>query len=894
MRSKWKRWLLNIRKIVLREVLLLLLAGTIGLGWGMYQSERYLPTMDGNVYAMDPTGNSLFMVLSKEANNSLVHIDHSGTLLNYAVTKTNQAFENLVVLNDTIYAVLTTYEMGSSIQKLVCLSMEHTAMSMDVLLDLSAISQAAQARITWTGTYLPLEENPSKICLGGVDSAGNAYLLHWPLDTQRAQVEQILAGEAVYKLKYVNDGHYVWIDMQGRLGQYINGVWQRDIFWELDDNTPLHISTYQERVFVSDSRSGNIYEIEQDGTSRVCWYGTEPIRQSDYQYKDITIFTTYQDDSGEIQVIGLCTSKNGASNVVVGPEGTISELQMGTSRYRMIGLRSWWFGLLCFLILTVIVEILRAALRSPRMAVRLAMCELVMAGIMLGAVIGIQYSSYQTTIQEDARQKLQLLGGNLVDVLTTDDELKQEEVGQVTSEVLQRVQNSGQYTVNVVWLSDEGVPVIGYDDEIPYRYAVEDVKSRGYYTAVAQFLKGGKGAALQEIRNALNVNEFVYLRRITQTGGSGQGQLSSQEQWVGCVTVSQSESDILAGRGSFWLRMAPALVACPFLFALLMFVTWNLLRPLGVVREALEEFYDTGGGNKMDLTHMPKTELYEVGLVFNQLSQQTKVQFNTLAHINGAYTRLVPDCLYQMLHKEDVLALSPGAYAAVDGALLMLIPYTPARTARTLENLFYPASELIAAHNGMIVDYDEGLGAMTALFCDASQALSCAKETLRSYDNAGENVMAAIVRDTVEFGVFGSERLLYPVAVSGSLHRRQEVLSLMLEFGAVLVASGVVDNPNLRLLGWDGETSYYEDPACRPSGWRAQWKQAAPLWNEAIALFQDGEFSWAMRRFARVLRLLPEDVAARWYLFRCEVLRDEDSAQTPDTGLLYNWRDRHG
>lgn len=885
MRDIGKKRFPMFRGIILRELLLLICAVGIGLGWGIYRSPQYLPTMSGNVYAIDPTGESLFMVLSKEANNSLVHVDYSGKLLNYAVTETNQAFENLVVLGDTIYAVLTTYDTEGSRQELVSLSMEHTAMSLDVLLDLSAVEGASD--ITWTGTYRPLVDEPEEICLGGIDSSGKGYLLYWNLNAQRPRLVPILAGEEIYKLKYVDDNHYVWIDSEGQLGQYIDGVWQHDIFGPTDDDTPFHISTCEDRILVSDSRSGNIYEITPDGTVQLIWNGSQSIRNTEFQYEDIAIYTTYIDSGNQIQVIALCN--DGTSNAVIGPSGVIRELRMGASIVPMVMGHSWPIMLLCFVMLTLLAEIVRAALRSPRMAVRLAMCELMMAGVMLGAVLGIQYRFYQNTIQEDAQQKLQLLGGNLSDVLSTDYEMENEDVGKLATEVIRRAHNSHQYTVNVIWLSEDGVPVIGYDQTIPASYAVEDVKSRGYYTAVSSFLNNRTDNALLEIRNALNVNDFVYIQRITQA------KTGAQDRWEGCVTVSQSESDILAGRASFWLRMAPALIACPFLFALLIFVTWRLLRPLGVVREALEEFYDTGGGNQMDLTHMPKTELYQVGLVFNELSHQTKVQFNTLRHINGAYTRLVPDCLCQMLHKEDVLALSPGDYQAVDGALLVLIPETPARTAQALEQLFAPAAERIAAQGGMIVDYDEGLGAMTALFCDVRCAQDCARETIAGYDDAGTGrVMAAMIRDSVELGVFGADRHLYPVAVSGSLHRRQEVLSMMLEFGAVLVLSGTAEQPSLRLLGWDGETNYYEDPTCRPSGWRGQWVQAAPVWDEAITLFRQQQFAQAMRRFARFLRLLPEDHAARWYLFRCESLRDADHSKPLDTGLLFNWRDRHG
>ena len=46
------------------------------------------------------------------------------------------------------------------------------------------------------------------------------------------------------------------------------------------------------------------------------------------------------------------------------------------------------------------------------------------------------------------------------------------------------------------------------------------------------------------------------------------------------------------------------------------------------------------------------------------------------------------------------------------------------------------------------------------------------------------------------------------------------------------------------------------------------------------------DFVGALRRFARVLRIAPLDLAARWYLLRCEALRG--GVSQPDTGLLYD------
>lgn len=223
----------------------------------------------------------------------------------------------------------------------------------------------------------------------------------------------------------------------------------------------------------------------------------------------------------------------------------------------------------------------------------------------------------------------------------------------------------------------------------------------------------------------------------------------------------------------------------------------------------------------------------------------------------------------------------------------MLVPETPMRTAALLERILAPAAEHIQSHGGMIIDYDEGLGSITAIFTSPPQALESARHCLADYEALGEAVMTAVFNESVEIGVFGAEKLLYPVAVSAALHRRQDVLSLLSSFGAVLVSSGEIQTGSLRLLGWDGKADYYEDPSCRPGVWQAQWKEAAPLWREAVELFRRQEFAQAMRKFARVLRLMPGDRAARWYLFRCESLRDHP-VENPDTGLLFDGRDHYG
>lgn len=877
-----KRW----RGLLVRQGIVLLCVIALGLGFAAYNRDLYLPTLDGNVYAMLPYEHELFMVLSKQRKNSLVHVDNSGKLLNYAGTGGNQAFEALEVLDNTVYAILDQYDSGVITQELVSLSLLKASMRTNSLLRLSEIGGEDTSDITWSGVYLPPEGEASPaLRLTGIDSRGRGYLLYWNMETGQTKLLSVLEGERLYALKYVADGHYVWIDMEGRAGQYIHGGWQRDVF-KGKMETPHHISTYQNCVFVADSVTGDIYELLPDGSVQLHRGGGDRIGSSRFQYRKLEIFTTYPDERGEIRIIGLCA--DGSGSVVAGEDRYMDKLDGGWLGIQAILLRGWYAAQKFWVFFALVVEGAHAILRSRRLLVRIALCEVAMGVLLLAFVAFVQYIYLRVTILSGAQQTMQLVGGNLALTLSDRAQMSEAEIS-ASLEELRRLasasQENGQkdYLVSVVWDTPAG-PAIGYDPQNPKGYLVEDVKSRDYFDIVTGILARKDRTPSLEYVYHDSYTDYLYVQCFSQMGRTG------------CVTVSQEEAVVTAEYGAFFYGLLPILGAfLLLLFALLICVTWRFLRPLGTIRRALEEFYDCGGGNQMALDGMPKTELYEVGRVFNQLSLQTRVQLNTLGSINDSYVRLVPDCLLELLGKRDVLSLSAGECVSMDGAMIMFIPRQAVRDAVGLEALVRPAAEQIQAHQGMITDYDEALGALIAIFSHEDQAQNCARQSLVEFDAAGGQVMAAVFIERVEFGVFGSEQLIIPLAVSEKLSRRREVLARLNGFGAVLVHNGASEGKSLRLLGWDDGLPYYEDTTCRPAHWQAQWRDAAAVWSEGMEYFRTADFTAAMRRFARVLRTVPSDDAARWYLYRCESLRDcPETAEEADIGLLFDWGGGHG
>lgn len=876
MRRTVLAWLRRKRRLLLRELIVLLCALALGLGYSFRQSDTYLPSIDGNIYSMLALDDSLLVVLANGNRNSLVRMDHTGALLNYMDTAGGQAFQYLESDGETVYAVLSYEKDGEAHQRLVSLSLQNAAMRPKILTELTGLPGAPEG-VVWREIYLPAgEESAFSIRLTGTDGQGRGYLARWDMETGRTRFEEILPGERILFLKYVADGHYVWISREKEAGQYLNGVWQRNLLAGLS-GTPLHISTCGQRCFISDSVSGDIFEVLPDGGAVCRRRGGDGIGSSGFQYRQLEVYTTYLNERGEVRIVGLCAA--GQGSVIAGEDWSIRAMRPGALRLLMLWQHGWRAALVCWLILAALVEAVYRILRSPRLSVRLLLCEVIAAAILLSGVTAVQYRSFQETIREGADQTLRLIGGSLTAALSAESRTDGEPAD-ASGRMEDRISTAmagyeREYDVCVIWNAAHG-PVVAWGSAAPEGYLLEDVKSREYFTVVSRLFRQG-GAVLERIQTDISY-DYLYAQSFSQGGRTG------------CVAVSRGEAAILAGQTRFLQRMIPILAACPVLFLALAWMTRRLLRPLDEIQRALEEFYTCGSGGRMVLDGMPRTELYEMGRVFNQLSVQTRVQFNELQSINDAYARLVPDCLLDMLNRQSVTQLAAGDHAPVEGGLMVLIPRNFSAGWESLDRLAGLAAEPVARLGGMLVDYDEGLSALTALFPQADRARACALDCLERLEQNGVPAMAAVLAETVELGVFGSGGLLYPIAVFGEMRRKQAVLEQVLDFGALLVESGGAGGAELRLLGWDGGMEIHEDPACRQPDWQSRWRMAARLWADALELFRERDFSGAMGLFAKVLRVMPEDKAARWYLFRCEALRDGPS-RPADTGLLFDWEE---
>ncbi len=133
-------WLRQKRRVLIRELVLVACALALGLGYSLWRSDTYLPSLDGNIYSMLALDDSLLMVLSQGNRNSLVRISHTGALLNYMDTIQGQAFQYLESDGETVYAILSYEKNGAARQRLVALSLKQAAMRAEPLAELACSS----------------------------------------------------------------------------------------------------------------------------------------------------------------------------------------------------------------------------------------------------------------------------------------------------------------------------------------------------------------------------------------------------------------------------------------------------------------------------------------------------------------------------------------------------------------------------------------------------------------------------------------------------------------------------------------------------------------------------------------------------------------------------------
>ena len=882
MEVKVKKWVRRHRSALILLVAVMVLASLIGAGISAVRRDTFLPGLNGKGYKVCVQDGEIFCTIGRENDNLLMRLSPKGELLSYYRTERDTFAEMFTVRDGSIYAIVTERNnptIGLK-QSLVRFSLDRKRLKPERLaeLDTSGHTRWKSIAVSASGTVYLAGYSDDRIRTAEYNDGvfTNAMQDIWT-EVADAAVDRILRDDR---------GNVAWIDMgrsmdsdgRGHLSICLDGTVYPNVT-DLAIRSPNRMAAADGALFVSDSVTGSIYRVYADRQPELlCRITAEDSGSSDPQM-NLANFSVYRNDAGEFALAEIWS--DGSNAKLVGEDWSISSVTAGRNVPMLWWQQFWPPALAAFVLLSLLAVLAEQIFRGRRLAIRLLLCEVSAALVLLILVTVMQFRFYLGTVAAVPQQQLKLMAASMATGLQSDqymtDRMLSDRVQLLWNELIRSVPEADQnsFRIRIVWKTQFGNQneyPIGYDARYPRGYLVRDVEDQTYENAVAEAIAAqAKGKAFQSPADGPSVYQCM--------------QYFSQGDREGCVIVRQSVNAKMKALEHLSVQVMLTLAVGPLIFLALLLATRYFLAPLDRIQKALEEFYSCGGGNQIRLRGIPHTELYEIARVFNELSVDTRVQKNELDGINRVYARVVPQSMLKRLGIESVSELKPGKTTEKTEQILVIAAADPDSRGPLEPQTISRIVDTVGKCGGFVVDRSERIDALTALFPTREQAIRCGHTFLKN----SVPVVPALLEESVQFGVFGGNNLLYPAAITAGMNRRMEIIARLRSFGVGMIRSGS-GGSGLRLLGWDEELNFYEEIGCHDPEWRSVWREAEPYWQQAMEDYRSGSFRLAAQMFAKVLRLMPEDAAARWYLFRCKEQK-EDADVSGDFGLLWDWEE---
>ena len=868
-------WMRKQKKQLIRLGVLLVLAALIGGAFCRVKQDTFIPSLHGKGYKIQVSEGEAYCTIGRNTDNLLLRLSPQGELLSYYRSNPFTYVEEFRVYGDMVYAILTNEENYNSefSQSIVRFATDKKTMKPEVIVrsDPSLGIHWKSIAVDPEGTIKLAGFADGKICTAEYRNGSFEHSLapYWA-EHPATNVSRVLRLE---------NGDVAWTetvkskDENSKLNTLRDGDFRMDVAAPIV-KLPNRMAYCGGELFVSDGTDGSIYRVPMN-EAPVFFHSADEIQaEGSGERLGLTGFSVYETPDHLFRMAGLWS--NGQESRVITDDWEIPEITSGQHVPLLYWQYFWPAVLAAFVILLIVSVIVEQIFCGRRIAVRLLLCEIVAALLLLIVVTVAQYRFNVGIIEKEPEQQMKLMAGSVAMELEADRPMSNEELQLRTTGIWDGLRatfpetRQNEYRLQVVWKTGDEY-TIGYDPHHPVGFRVADQKDVSYVALISRAV-AEKSQGMFDVTETEDGNVCHCLRYFTQGDREG------------CVIVSLVFNPGFRALEHVSGLVLLTVVICPIVFLVLVLITRRLLAPLDRIQKGMEQFHSCGGGNQIDLQGIPRTELYDISRVFNKLSRDTKIQMNELHQVNRAYSRMVPEHMLRHLGIRSVNALKPGRTVERQTNVLIAAAADPdagTMTAETLSGIV----DAVGARGGFVVDYNEHLNALTALFPTGIDAMACGHDLVEQ----DLPVLPTVLEEPVSFGVFGGDHLLYPAALTVHMTRRMAAIARIREFGARMIRCGTA-RTGLRLMGWDGEMEFYEEVEWHSPDWKIVWREAEPHWQYAMDLYRRGSYVFAARMFAKVLQLMPEDTAAKWYLYQCEKLRNmPQDAQHSD--LLWDWEE---
>lgn len=711
------------------------------------------------------------------------------------------------------------------------------------------------------------------------------------LSLRKTRTYPMREGEGIYKA-IANSTNLVYISDSGKI--YCAS---EEAVWEVYPARKLDVLMYPSYIsyaesgyiYLGEHESGDIIKLNlRDGSEEVVWSGHSSFFGTGlYTPKDVVDMS--MSSLNNFTALVRNSQRDGFQflNVQDGEAYILSAFHLSALESAKVFLWTWvtcfLIGMVIYLILKIFISSIRGGHTIMERLISATVPMLIITMVLFGVV---SYSYYREAIEENFKKQT-MDEGNMLAALFGQESFNEIEypydyTGEAYEYLSSQMGTRDLYTRAVYY--ENGYLYVGVDKNSPCFYPFDimmNTEAEKLYEKAALTGEAVNGT----IRDRFG-ERYVC---ITPIGGLSGQTVYLLETGIYTANIDAYTAtyikDFATMSGAFLVIVA----------VVLMILFYRILAPVGELKRDMQRFAD--GDRSIRVRTSSEDELTGITQVFNKMADDIDVQILNLEHMGETYYKFVPPSIIESLGKDNLGALKLGSN--IKGECAVLNVRLDIQNNMNLEqtekmvNRFFNTVNRFAKQNNIISITDDANLQSIIMICQqgADAAVTTALSILARMDadnqrhEAGERLKVNFVMDwtDVYFGICGDEERYIPVVIAPQFEKllanRYFIKSVGSRFLVTETARGKVQNMEAyanryigRLKNGDLDVGMFDIYDDKNAEQIRTIKSTQHAFDKAMELYEKGFYYEAKNLYAMVLRENQQDMAAKYYVFRCETL----------------------
>ena len=321
-----------------------------------------------------------------------------------------------------------------------------------------------------------------------------------------------------------------------------------------------------------------------------------------------------------------------------------------------------------------------------------------------------------------------------------------------------------------------------------------------------------------------------------------------------------------------------------------------LLKPLKRLKEGVLSIQNGNLGIHVDIKG--NDEISDISKVFNNMSDNLKDEMEKLTKINDAYYRFVPQQMFKLLNKNDVLDVNIGDQMKTKMILLsmttnnfkdLIDKLSPNEIFIYINKIFGTVAERIYECNGVIERYNNS-GLISLYQNGSADAVKCAVKIKDIFKNSNDQMLLkadigfVINKEEIMVGIIGGHNRISASVVSDYLSIIENLNLFGKKFGSsILVTENSKEELNsckiiynyrkigtIKYKNKNEITTVYDYFDGDSNDIINLKKQTKVIFEQGVDYYLSKDFYSARRCFIEVLKEYKNDRASKEYLILCD------------------------